>query len=182
MRIFKWFQCVTIAVVLMISTVSFSYAQSQRFAILDMDQILSESSAGKSIQTQLKQKREAFQKEFATRENALVDAENKLIQERASLSPEEFDVKRKDFEKQLLETRNLFQKRRNDLDKGVSSALGVLREEIMKVTAAIAEEQKYSVVFTRNSVVIMDKELDITPLVLSKMNASFKAIPLKVSP
>ena len=166
---------------LMPATVQAQSKAAATIAIVDMDKILSESLAGKSIQSQLKKKREAFQQEFAQRENNLVDSEKKLIQDKASLTPEAFEVKRKDFEKQLLETRNLFQKRRNILDRAVNKALSILRENVMKVTAQIAEQEKVALVLTRDSVVIMDKNLDITDKVLSKMNASTKTIPLILS-
>lgn len=163
------------------SASTMAYAQLNNIAIIDTDTILSDSLAGKSIQAQLKQKRDAFQKEFSSRENSLVASEKKLIQEKSSLTPEAFDAKRKEFENQILETRNLFQKRRNALDKGLNTSLSILREEVMKQTAEISKEKNYSMVLTRDSVVIMDKDLDITDIVLTKINQSMQTIPLIVS-
>jgi Skp family chaperone for outer membrane proteins len=155
--------------------------QDRNIAVVDIEKVLNESKAGKSIQAQLKKHREVFQKEFSDRENKLVAAEKILVQQRTDLSPEEFAKKRKAFEKQLLETRNLFQKRRNSLDKGLGGSLSNLRKNIIEVTAAVADENKYQVVLTRDSVVIVQKEMDITGEVLSRLNKKISTIKLNVS-
>lgn len=178
---FKFILFIAFSTVCLLFINSAANAQLNNIAIIDMDKILSNSMAGRSIQNQLKEKREAFQQEFTSRENTLVASEKKLIQEKGSLTPEAFEAKRKEFENQLLETRNLFQKRRNALDKGLNTSLSILREEVMKVTAEISEEQNYSMILTRDSVVIMDKKFDVTDLVLAKMNQSMQTIPLTVS-
>jgi Skp family chaperone for outer membrane proteins len=152
-----------------------------RIAIVDLDRILSESTAGKSIQSQLEVRRESIQKEFAGRENNLLNAEKTLAQEGNSISPEDFETRRRSFEKQLFETRNLFQKRRNALDKGLNQALGELRSNVIRVTSQIAEQEGYDVVVTRDSVVIAAKERDITDEVLTEMNRTVQSISLTVA-
>lgn len=159
-------------------------AQSQlpHIAIVDIEQVSSQSLAGQSIQTQLKDRRTAFQKEFSAREDNLMNTEKLLIEEKNNLSAEEFSQKRQEFEKQLLETRNLFQKRRNSLDKGVGEALSQLRKQIIEVTAEIADKENYNMVLTRESVVIVETEMDITEKVIAALNKKLSKIPLNVEP
>ena len=158
-----------------------SYAQDVSIAVVDVEKVLNDSRAGKSIQAQLTARREAFQKEFASRENKLVEAEKKLIEEKAEMPADEFATKRREFEQQLLETRNLFQKRRNSLDKGLNGALTDLRKNIIQVTAEVADEKDYKVVLTRDSVVIVEKEMDITETVLKRLDAKIQTIKLDVA-
>jgi len=157
-----------------------SYAQTVKIAVVDLEQLLSQSLAGKSIQEQLKQQRTEFQKEFSAREDELMNAENTLIEQKAELSNEEFLQKRKEFETKLLETRNLFQKRRNALDKGVNNALSKLRKKIVEVTAGISEQDNYNVVLTKDSVVLVETEIDITEKVMRSMNKDLPNIPLEI--
>lgn len=156
------------------------WAQDLRIAIVDVEKISTQSKAGQSIQNQLKEHRAAFQKEFAAREDKLAKAEKLLIAEKNSLSNEEFSQKRKDFETQLLETRNLFQKRRNSLDKGVGNALAELRKSIVETTAIIAEKENYNIILSRESVVIAESEMDITDKVMAAMNKKFPKINLVI--
>lgn len=165
-----------------ISAMSFSVqAQEMKIAVVDVEKILNESAAGKSIQSQLKKRRETFQKEFKAKEDQLMQAEKKLVQQKSDLNAEDFAKKRKEFEGKLLETRNLFQKRRSSLDKGLGKALTDLRKNIIKVTAEVADEGKYQIVLTRDSVVIVEKNIDITDKVLSRLNKKVPNIKLDIA-
>lgn len=156
-------------------------AQEVKIAVVDVEKILSESQAGKSLQSQLNTRRESFQKEFATREDTLMASQKNLMQQKGNLTAEEFSTKRTAFEKELFETRSLFQKRRNSLDKGLGTALSQLRQNIIQVTAEVANEAKYQIVLTRDSVVIIEKEMDITDSVLLRLNAKVSNIPLTIN-
>lgn len=149
-----------------------------KIAVVDVEKILTESSAGKSIQSQLNTRRESFQQEFSGREDTLMASQKALMDQKNDLNPEEFSSKRSEFEKQLFETKSLFQKRRNSLDKGLSNALEGLRKHIVQVTAEVSNESGYKMVLTRDSVVIVEKEMDITDLVLLRLNAKVSHIPL----
>lgn len=156
-------------------------AQEVSIAVVDVEKILNESAAGKSIQSQLKKRRETFQKEFKDKEDQLMKAEKTLVQQKSDLNAEDFSKKRQEFEKKLLETRNLFQKRRSSLDKGLGKALTDLRKNIIKVTAEVADEGKHQIVLTRDSVVIVEKSMDITEQVLSRLNKKVSNIKLDVA-
>ncbi len=157
---------------------NFAMAEGIKIAVVDVDKVLNDSKAGESIQKQLSVRRENFQKEFAGHENNLMKTEKALLKKKKNSSAEEFAKARKDFEKQILETKNLFQKRRNSLDKGLAKALSKLRKSIIQVTAEIADEDKYQVVLTRDSVVIIEKGMDITAKVLKRLNKKTPDIKL----
>ena len=150
------------------------------FVVIDIDALIAESEAGKSIEDQFKKSRDAFQQEFSKKEAELGQTEKSIISQKNDLSVEELAKKRKAFESDLLETRKLFQKRRNALDKGLAEAMKELRSQIVKASADEAEQKGYHAVFLRESVVIVEKELDITKQVLDRLNAQVKSIPVKV--
>lgn len=156
-------------------------AEGMKVAVVDIDKVLNESKAGKSIQKQLSTRREAFQKEFSKRENDLMTAQKSLAEKKKELSTEEFQKQRQKFEKKLLETRNLFQKRRNSLDKALSIAFAQLRKNIIEVTASIADKNGFNLVLTRDSVVIVQKEMEITDKVLESLNSKIDHIKLDVA-
>lgn len=156
-------------------------AQStQEIAIVDIQGLLQKSKAAVSVQKQLKDQRKSFQAEFSKYEDKLKAAEKELAGQRAKLSAEEFNKKRKEFEKQLLETRSLVQSRKSALDAALKEAMGKLRVEIIKIVADIAEEKDYKLVMSRQNVIIVDKNIDITQDVLAKLDKSLKKIPLNV--
>ncbi len=156
-------------------------ADGLKIAVIDIDALINESDAGKSMQTQLNKKREEFQKEFAKREAELGEKEKSIVGKKGEMSVEQLAKERQAFESSLLETRKLFQQRRTALDKGISAAMKQLRGEIVKASAEVAEEKGYQAVLLRESVVIVEKELDITKQVLAKLNAKIKTIPVTVN-
>lgn len=155
-------------------------AESSKFAVIDVDALINQSTAGKSMQEQLKVKREEFQKEFSKHEKELADADKAISEKKSSLSPEELAKERQAFEANLLETRKLFQQRRTALDKGLGEAMQSLRKEIVQASAEVAEAKGYHAVLMRESVVIVEKDLDITADVLKKLNEKVKTIKVKV--
>lgn len=173
--------CVTLLAIFSMALPFSAQALETKVAVVDVEKILNVSKAGKSLETKLKQRRETFQKEFSQREDDLMNAEKVLVQQKADLSPEDFAKKRKEFEAKLLETRNLFQKRRGALDKGLGNSLSKLRSSIIEVTAEIADQKGYNIVLTRDSVVIVQKEMDITDQVLTSLNQKVPNLPLDVT-
>jgi outer membrane protein len=155
-------------------------AEAPTVAIVDVEKILAESKAAQSLQKQIQSKKEAFQKEFSGKEAELKKIETGLMAEREKLSAEEFGKKKKAYEEKILETRKLFEKRRNSLDGGLKTAMSELRKNIVQSTAEVADEKKYDIVLTRESVLIAEKSLDITADVLKKLDAKLSDIQLKV--
>ncbi|HRQ60499.1 MAG TPA: OmpH family outer membrane protein [Alphaproteobacteria bacterium] len=149
------------------------------FAVVDVQLILTESVAAKNIQKQLQTKRDALQKEFVQHEEKLRADEKALAAEKGKLDEAAFKAKRDEFEKKLMETQGLVQKKKRDLEQAVLDSTGVLREALLKITAEIADEKKFDVVLNRQTVVIADKSLDITQAVLDKLNAKLTEVPLK---
>ena len=176
---FKRLFIAAILSVLMIVPVR-AHAEGPKVAIVDVDKMLSEAKAAKSLQSQIQAKKDTFQKEFSAKEKELKAIETTLIQEKEKLSAEEFAKKRKAYEEKIIETRKLFQKTRNSLDEGLAKSMQELRKNIVEATAQVADEKGYDIVLTRESVIIAEKSLDITPDVLKKLDANVQQIKLQV--
>ncbi len=177
---FYAFLCVVLFFCVTLAPVQSRAEGSMSIALVDVEKILNESKASKSLQSQIKSKREGFQKEFSAKEKELKSSENTLVGEKEKLSAEEFAKKRKSYEEKIMETRKLFQKRRNSLDEGINKAMDELRKGIVDATSQIADEKGYDIVLTRDSVLIADKGLDITSDVLKKLDGIKTDIKLSV--
>lgn len=150
-------------------------------AVIDVQALLGKSGAAKSLQTQLKARQEAFQKEFGDLEASLQKKEKSLAAERASLSPEDFGKKKKAFENDLLNARKAVQKSKRALDEGVADAVGRIRSRIILIATDLAKERGYRIVMTRENLVVVDKAMDITDDVMTRMNKVLPDVKLKVS-
>ncbi len=155
-------------------------ADAPTIAIIDYEKIMGESKAGASLQKQIQAKREAFSKEFSQKDTTLKTSQAELIEGKEKLPAEEFNKKRKAFDAQVGEVKSLFEKRRNGLQQGVDKAMTELRRSILEAAAKVAEEKGFDIVLSRDSVVIAEKELDITADVLKALDAKVTNISLSV--
>lgn len=153
---------------------------TSEIAVIDIEKILNESKAGQSLKKQLEKKREEFQNEFSKKEKTLQESAKKLVEEKKDMEPEKLAAERKKFETQLLETRKLAQKRRASLDRGLTKAMQDLRRQVIEIAAEVAEEKNYKAILMRDSVVIVQKELDVTDDLLKRLDKKVSSVDLKV--
>ena len=149
-------------------------------AVVDVEKLLTQSEAAKSIQKQVQEKRDALQSEFSKHEDELRNSEKALVESREKISQEEFKTKRQEFEKNLLEKQKLVQGKKRALEEAVIKATGKMRSEIATIVAGIAEAKKFQIVMTRQNIVIAEKALDITEEVMTKLNEKLKTVKLEV--
>ena len=76
--------------------------------------------------------------------------------------------------------RKLVQQRRSGLEIAASNSLQELRGEVVKVVAELAAENKYTIVITRQNVILAEKSLEITDDVMKNLNKRIKTIKLEI--
>lgn len=159
-----------------------SHAQAQaKVAVVNTQQIMSESLAAKSIQSQIDKHRKAFQDEFSKLERDLLEKEKALVEMRAKLPPEEFEKKGQEYKDEVQRIQKLVQQRRQSLEQAAGVALNEMRGKVFEIVSDIAAKEKYDMVLSRQNVIWTQKEMDITAAVMDQLNKSLKQIDLKVS-
>jgi Skp family chaperone for outer membrane proteins len=148
------------------------------FGVIDMNKIMQVTDAAKDVFSQLEVKRKEYQVNISKEEDALRAAEQAILKQRDSLSKDDFDKKRKEFEDKVMAGQKLVQDRKRILDQAFSSSMGRLRNEAVKIVADVAKERNYSAVFTQDAVMISTPSLDMTDVVIERMNKSVKKIPV----
>lgn len=150
----------------------------QTFGIVDMNKVMQTTTAAKEIFSQLEDKRKEYQANISKEEETLRSAEQALIKQKDSLAKDAFDKKRTEFEGKVIEGQKLVQDRKRTLDQAFNGSMNSLRNEAAKIVAEIAKEKGYSAVFTEDAVMISTPDLDITDMVIERMNKNTKKIPI----
>jgi len=150
-----------------------------KIAVVDVQLLLNDSKAGKSIQAQLKKQRDSFKDEFSKLEKELNETQKKLSEEKDQKS-EGFLAKKKDFETRMMSANKLVQDRRQSLESAASESLMELRKQIVKVVAEISEKESYTLVITRQNVVLAEKDRDITEQVMKQLDKQLPDLKLNV--
>ena len=131
-------------------------------AVVDVQQLMNESKAAKSIQSQGKDLRKKYQKKIETLESDLKAAEKKVVDAGKEKDQEKFIETRKNFQKELIDSQKEFREINQKLDTAIAKALNELRDEIVDIVDDMTMDNHYDLVITRADVITVSKNIDIT--------------------
>ncbi len=149
-------------------------------AVVDVQKILHESTAAKSVPQQLDARRKSYQAQIDADEKKLAEAGQKLQQERASLTEEQFKQRVTQFEEQRKKAIQSAQARRQALDESFNDAFSNVRKTMAQIIADIASAKGATVVLDKGQVVVVESGLDISSEVLTQLNTKLPRVDVKV--
>ena len=149
-----------------------------KIAVVDLQAILKDSKAGKSIQEQLDKLRKSFQDEFSKQEEKLRGQDQELTKLRPTLPADEFAKKRKEFEKNVGDAQRSAQEKRKQLEQAVGMATNQLQSKVFQVVGKIAEDRNVTLVLSRNQVFLAQRSVDITKDAIQNLDAQITTIPV----
>jgi outer membrane protein len=149
-------------------------------AVVDVQFILQEAAASKSIQKQLEAQRETYQNEISKQEDRLRAVEQELNRQRAALAPDDFGQKRREFEQQVADVQRTVQARKRVLDQAFNESMTKVRDAVLQTVTEVAGEQKATLVLAKQQVVLAEKSLDLTSAVLDRVNRKLPSVPVTV--
>ena len=154
-----------------------SYA-SEKIVYLDVEKIMQESIAGKSIISQLKKKRENTISKFKKKEKEIIDKEKTLISQKNILSKDEFEKKLKDLRKDI----SIFQKERTKSANSIAQSRITATKKLLNNLTPILEEyskkNSIKIIVQKKNIVMGKKEDDITSDILDLINQKVKNIKI----
>lgn len=151
---------------------------AQVIAVVDLDQLMHDSDAAKQQQIELDKQRVAFQEELGVHETALRAEEQALVESQKTLTPEALEAKKKEFEKHVAEVQQKVAVRRDALDATYYEARQKLQLAVMKLIAAEADAQKYTMILPKAVVVFRRDGMEITDTIMKKLNAALPRLVL----
>jgi len=167
-----------LASVIILILVSVPGYSGEKIVYLDIEKIMQDSIAGKSIITQLKKKREASISKFKKKEKEIIEKEKKLISQKNVLSKEEFQSKLKELRSDI----SNYQKDRNKISNEIArSRVTNSTKLINKLTPILEEYSKKNsirIIVQKKNIVMGKKEDDITKDILELVNQKVKNIKL----
>jgi len=148
-------------------------------AVVDVQQLMNESKAAKSIQKQGKNLRKKYQGKIKNLENDLKKAESKVVQAGKDKDQEKFIESRKDFQEELIGSQKKLREYDQKLDKAIATALNKLRDEIIDIVDDLTVENQYDLVITRADVMTVSRDIDITADVMKALNKSLSSVKVR---
>ena len=152
---------------------------NQSILYIDMNYLLNNSLAGKSIITQLKNLNETNLKKFIEIEEGLQSEEKKLISQKKILEKDEYlkqlNKLRKKFSNYKIERTNMSKnilKKRTSAQQKLLNALDPILKDYSKKNSVLY-------IMPKKNIIIGNVDLDITKIILKSLDSNIKKINIK---
>lgn len=151
-------------------------AKAPMLAIIDVQRVLRESVAVKSLTAEIEDGRKKYQQELRTKEDSLRAADQELTRQRTVLSTEAYAQKRQELEQQVGALQRQVQERKKILDQVFGQGMSQVQNELANVAKEIAEERGLDLILSRATVVIVKPEFDLSNEALKRLNARLTTV------
>ena len=152
-----------------------SFAQSEgQIVYLDLDNIVSNTKAGKSIITNLEKSKKKALSKFEKKEKELKKIESEINKQKNIISEEELKKKLIEFRKEI----SLFQKERqkviNDFNKKKVEEFNNFFKKITPIIQSYVSDKNIEMVLDRKNVFVASKKKDITSEIIKLIDSKIK--------
>ena len=156
---------------------SSSYSESL-IVFLDMNKIMLQSKAGKSITIQLEKLHKNNITTFKQKEEELKNKETSIVSQKNVLSNEEFEKKINSLRKEANEYRIKRRDLINSLTEKRVEAQNKLIKTLNPILADYSKKNSISMIIQKKNIIIGKSELEITDDILEILDKSLKTIDL----
>ena len=159
--------------IIFFSTISISKS-SENIAYLDLDIIVKNTKAGKSIINELKVSRDKALKKFEQKEKALKKVEEDINKQKNVLSKEELKNKVSGFRKEIASFRNEREKLINNFNIKKTQEFEKFFKKITPIIGEYVAEKKIDIVLDKKNVFLANKNNDITNEIIKLIDEKIK--------
>ena len=151
----------------------------QKVAYLDMKFVLNNSKAGKGAQDFLQKSFKENQKIFLDKENFLKKEESDLLAQKSILTKEEYEKRSNSLRKKVIDYQS---QRRTSLEK-ITTQRAESRQKLIEkldpILKTYIEENDISMIIDRKNVLMGNTNLDITSIIVEKLDKEFPSLNIK---
>ena len=155
-----------------------SYAEEQKIVYLNVDKIMQQSIAGKSIKKQLENLYNKNLEKFKKNDEILKNKEKKLIAQKNILSQEDFQKELSSLRKEIINFQKDQVKARDDINKLRIGATNKLISQLSPILQEYAKKNSVSLILQKKNIVMGKKEIEITDEILEITNKEIKNIKI----
>jgi len=152
-----------------LSGMATSAVPSPKIGVIDLDQTLANTPAGKRASEAFDKTRKAKQSQLDKQQNDLKKADADLDKQKAVLKPDVYQQKRQELEKKFVELQQTYVKLERELAGERAKLIQDLLKQASPKIEAIAKSEGVNLIVDREAVVWMDKTIDLTATLNAQM-------------
>ncbi len=157
----------------MVFSGSASAADVAKIGVVDFQQVIQESEAGKQVQKRIQKQGRQMESELQELGGQIEDLQKQLSRDSMVMSKEkrqekqrEMEIKRYDFQSKKKEYENEFRQMQSEL-------VGKMQEEILAIAEEIGKKEGYLLIVEKNAAVYYPDSIEITDKVIKAYNQQF---------
>ena len=149
-------------------------AAAVSFLVLDMQAVLRNSTAIRSLEERLRAREENGIEIFTQREQALLAESRELQSQQDVLSPEAFDERIASINERGEQLSQEADTYAQSLQRFLREGVQEVQDKVFELTETVAAERGADAVASKDSMFLLNKELEITSLILEQINAALE--------
>ena len=148
-----------------------------KIVVVDLERVVAQSAAGKALQEKLANFQEEVKAEGEAKAAAARDIRQRIADGANSLSEEKLNQLQKDYEDATIDIRRFQDDKQRQGQKMQGEGLREIEKQLQPVFEKIRDEGGYDLILNNVAgvVVMANEKVDITPLVVERLNASVAA-------
>ena len=162
-------------ILIIILNFEYSYADN-KIVYIDINNILNNSIAGKSITKYIQNIKEKKDKEFSSIENQLLDKEKDIIKKQNIINKDEFEKQVNILKKEINEYNIKKKKFNKEIEKKKIKYTKIVLSSLNPIISKYVEENSISIVVPKKSIIVAKKNLDITSIIMNLLDNQLKEI------
>src|SRR5882672_8045966 len=144
--------------------------------VVDMQRVLQESKAGKTIQSQMQQQISTYQKSLAKQDQELAATQQDLQRQQSILAQDAFALKVKEFEQRVSDASKRAQEAQQTLSDSRNEAVGKVDAAMLQVIDGLAKERGANLIVSRGAIVMFDLRMDVSDEVIKRLDDKLPAV------
>jgi|TARA_B110001452_G_C15011903_1_gene353727 outer membrane protein len=168
-----------VIIILFLTSLTNVVEAEEKISIVNMELLLEESLAGKSIKAKLEKINNKNKKYFEKKENELKKKEDDIVKQKNVVSKEEYVKNVSLFQKEIQAYRQEKNKKNNDLGKMKVEHVNELLKKLSPLIAKFSKENDISIVIDKKFTIVSKIEADITNKLLKILDNQIKKIDVK---
>ena len=165
--------------ILIFSTLLSNAHTEEKIGIINIEHIMQNSIAGKSIQSKISKISIDNKKYFKENESLLKKKEEDIFKQKNVLSKEEFDKSLNLFKREIQAFRNDKSAKINKLQSIKIKSINELLKQLSPLVAQFAKDNNITIVIDKKYTVVSKVEFDITKKILVILDKKIKKINIK---
>ena len=162
----------------LILTYPFNLMAENQVYFINLKKVLNESKAGSAAQEKLVKEFENQDKKFKNESNALKKQEPELINQRKTLSADEYKKKVSSLRKKNVDFQNRRRNASSNFVKKKNNARNQLLKSLNPILQKYMDENGIMMIMNEKNVILANSKVDLTNIIIDLLNKELKSIKL----